>query len=331
MENAQREGLEIEHQSNVSNKGFVTTVVNSENNKKEVAPSTPTVIYGGCDNVQKNRFHGDLGCDSDSRKRKFKYASPLHSNSMEVENCAGTKGVEKEDVYKKEQDNTLSDETTKHSRSSFHSTHRDSNRKESKDTSSSNNSCTDDTDVEWDSDSNPWLGCVCGETHEKPVPVFWVQCDSCDAWYNCSSSCVGFTEDEAKKINDWMCPDCLLTEKGMISNYDLSKDNKPLKSPFGNNKNSKSAIQIGSIVDVQDRTWIGSNKPGGVAKVIDVHIDSDDCITYDVKYVLENRTEKNIESEYIFLNCSMMDDLASPCRKTRISGSARSSAQKSID
>lgn len=27
----------------------------------------------------------------------------------------------------------------------------------------------------WDGDEVPWLGCVCGETHPKPIVVFWIQ------------------------------------------------------------------------------------------------------------------------------------------------------------
>ena len=43
--------------------------------------------------------------------------------------------------------------------------------------------CADDDESSlWDDDEDPWLGCICGETHVKPCVVFWIQCDSCDTW-----------------------------------------------------------------------------------------------------------------------------------------------------
>ena len=67
---------------------------------------------------------------------------------------------------------------------------------------------TSDEEPEWDDDDNPWLGCICGETHAKPTPVFWIQCDSCDAWYNCAPACIGFDKTEALHQNEWVCPSC---------------------------------------------------------------------------------------------------------------------------
>lgn len=54
---------------------------------------------------------------------------------------------------------------------------------------------------EWEEDENSWLGCVYGGTHEEPTPVFWIQCDTCDAWYNCDPKCVGFKIN--KKPSNW--------------------------------------------------------------------------------------------------------------------------------
>jgi hypothetical protein len=319
LENAQRQGLEIELQSKASNKCFGKPVVNNNGKeRKDEALSKPTGIYA---------------CNEEETQEK----SCINDTDVE---CRGSStkaiGNQVHDQRMKNKTNA-SDKATKRPRSPFHSICIESSmQNKSEDTPSSTkdnkDSCTDETDTEWESDSNPWLGCVCGETHEKPVPVFWVQCDSCDAWYNCSSSCVGFTEDEANHMKDWICPDCLLTggENG-IHNYHTNKDEQnSVQSTFGNkNQNCESAVlPIGSIVDVEDRTWVGSNKPGGVAKIVNVHMDEDHCITYDVKYVLENRTERNIESEYISLNRGMMDTFASPSctiRKTRVSpGSAKS-------
>jgi hypothetical protein len=72
--------------------------------------------------------------------------------------------------------------------------------------------CIDsDNDDEAD-DGNAWCGCVCGETHlrkSKHHPqIFWIQCDVCKSWYDCSSFCVGFTENDAEIIATWTCWGC---------------------------------------------------------------------------------------------------------------------------
>ena len=56
-----------------------------------------------------------------------------------------------------------------------------------------------------------------------------------------------------------------------------------------------------------DRTWIGRNDQGGVARIIKVHPngedgDNDGCTKYDVKYVLETRQEKFIEERFLTLH-----------------------------
>jgi len=66
-------------------------------------------------------------------------------------------------------------------------------------------------DEGWDDEDNeddPILGCICGETHEEPVQVFWLQCDLCQAWYNNSVKCVGFDEEMAQKMDAWVCVSC---------------------------------------------------------------------------------------------------------------------------
>jgi len=76
-------------------------------------------------------------------------------------------------------------------------------------------------------------------------------------------------------------------------------------------------IATGTVVDVEDRTWAGSNKPGGVAKVIAYHVIDDD-IFYDVKYILESRTE-SVESQYVSVNNIMANTFMSPAKSTRSS------------
>jgi len=59
----------------------------------------------------------------------------------------------------------------------------------------------------------PWHGCVCGQVHERPTKVFWIQCDvvHCQAWYNVASDCIdGLTAEqvEADPNMIWICRSC---------------------------------------------------------------------------------------------------------------------------
>ena len=187
--------------------------------------------------------------------------------------------------------------------------------------SQSQNSISSDENFEkedWEDDENPWLGCICGRKHRKSKSVFWIQCDCCDAWYNCAARCLGFSEKEAQSKVKWNCPEC--------SNYRGTSpttkamnilDNKPTTQIASE---GVSTFNIGTIVEVTDRTWVGSNKPGGVAKIIDYH-EEDNEVFYDVQYVLESRKEFGIESEYVTTNGHIVPELSSPAGSTRCSRS----------
>ena len=60
------------------------------------------------------------------------------------------------------------------------------------------------------------------------------------------------------------------------------------------NPESSSLLDVGTIVDVQPRTWVGINKPGGVARVTKIHEDG----SYDVAYVLGGR-ECNVDAVFV--------------------------------
>uniref|UniRef100_K3X188 RING-type E3 ubiquitin transferase BRCA1 n=1 Tax=Globisporangium ultimum (strain ATCC 200006 / CBS 805.95 / DAOM BR144) TaxID=431595 RepID=K3X188_GLOUD len=51
----------------------------------------------------------------------------------------------------------------------------------------------------------------------------------------------------------------------------------------------------GQLVEVESRTWIGINKPGGTARITKVNGDG----TYAVKYVLEPRSKSNVHDAFI--------------------------------
>jgi hypothetical protein len=53
----------------------------------------------------------------------------------------------------------------------------------------------------------------------------------------------------------------------------------------------------GTIVRVQDRTWPGVNKPGGVARITKIHREGS-VVVYDVAYVLGGR-EKKVEAVFV--------------------------------
>lgn len=104
--------------------------------------------------------------------------------------------------------------------------------------------------------------------------------------------------------------DALLEEE---SNQELKHGTKPI-------------YEVGTIVQVEDRTWVGSNKPGGVAKIIDVHIDENEAghVSYDVQYVLESRKEFDIDALFISIDNSVVPGFASPAGGTRSSRSRES-------
>jgi len=43
-----------------------------------------------------------------------------------------------------------------------------------------------------------------------------------------------------------------------------------------NEINEPDSITVGRLVEVASRTWPGINKPGGVARAVEVHFDDDD-------------------------------------------------------
>jgi hypothetical protein len=69
-----------------------------------------------------------------------------------------------------------------------------------------------DSEDENSDDGNAWCGCVCGQTHQKKTvkhpEIFWIQCDICAAWYDCSSTCVGFKSSDAETKSRWTCWGC---------------------------------------------------------------------------------------------------------------------------
>jgi hypothetical protein len=190
----------------------------------------------------------------------------------------------------------------------------------------------DDEDI-WDDDENPWLGCVCGGTHEDDeentsscsrVHKFWIQCDDCQAWYECNQECLGFSESAALRLSTWHCPACSFESLKFQSDEDvhvvtdekgLTTGKKNYKQPTSEEAQKRIScsklqpLSIGSVVTVTNRTWTGTNKPGGVARITGCsNVGPNGDIMYDVKYVLGGR-ESNIESKYVTVHSELMKSL----------------------
>ena len=174
-------------------------------------------------------------------------------------------------------------------------------------------SASEDEDTD---DGNAWCGCVCGVTHTKSKThknIFWIQCDVCLSWYDCSSQCVGFSESEAKCFSSWNCWGCPVPEShcdlptvevnrpGRVSISPLFPDSvsqqftKGLGESHLMNKTegivrqtdeTEEVFSTGDLVFVTEHGWPGINNPEGVAKVLKAYLDEDGDQVYDLKYVV---------------------------------------------
>ncbi|CAB9507034.1 expressed unknown protein [Seminavis robusta] len=180
------------------------------------------------------------------------------------------------------------------------------------------------TDEEEDDDGNPALGCVCGDIHDKRCVVFWVQCDSCDAWYNVSRRCVGFNEEQAQKRN-WSCWACCSSDEeddeeprdceearkvSLNSDSDDSDQSSSLASPKIARKQKRRRASLPTKCDPRKRlpngTTVevdreGSHKFGGFGQIKDSYLDEDGIWRYSVSYTIHRYTENDISAEYVMI------------------------------
>lgn len=67
----------------------------------------------------------------------------------------------------------------------------------------------DEDSQQWENDNNAWNGCVCGVIHKASQSrLFWIQCEFCHSWYDVAERCVGFSEEQAQKLGQWICWAC---------------------------------------------------------------------------------------------------------------------------
>ena len=121
-----------------------------------------------------------------------------------------------------------------------------------------------ESETEYDDDDNPWSGCVCGIIHELPIPVFWIQCDQCDAWFNVWESCVGVSEEGAAHLSRFLCWSChppdILTD-GNRSELSVTLDTSPVLTVSeyengGNTKSDDSCAMLNSKTKNPVRTFV---------------------------------------------------------------------------
>jgi len=84
-------------------------------------------------------------------------------------------------------------------------------------------------------------------------------------------------------------------------------------------KTTPTMIKVGTIVQVQSRTWPGVNKPGGVARITKIHSLSSN-VSYDVTYVLGGK-EKNVDACFI---SHPESTISTPCKEEESGGGRRS-------
>uniref|UniRef100_K3X7U2 PHD-type domain-containing protein n=1 Tax=Globisporangium ultimum (strain ATCC 200006 / CBS 805.95 / DAOM BR144) TaxID=431595 RepID=K3X7U2_GLOUD len=118
-------------------------------------------------------------------------------------------------------------------------------------------------------------------------------------------------------------------ERRCARRLDINADSDAEKESTNVNNNAQvvqqmpqQVFQVNDVVLVLAREWIGSNKPGGVARVRAVHkVDNGgkEELFYDVAYVLTNAKEKRVEAEYVraYQKMEESDNGASNRKKTR--------------
>lgn len=176
-------------------------------------------------------------------------------------------------------------------------------------------------------DGNAWYGCVCEKIHPVRDPVFWIQCEGCQSWYNVYHGCIGFSESQAQVLA-WNCPFCCSSSHGksetqeyewtgQLSGFHAPEDDddatmavvpvakvprrpttaSTLKNPV--DQAHAVVFQPGQLVYVQKHSWPGVDNPEGAARVLQEYKDDDSNQMYDVKYVVERTTARGILAQFI--------------------------------
>jgi hypothetical protein len=141
----------------------------------------------------------------------------------------------------------------------------------------------DSIDLDFLTGDEPWMGCVCGETHPAPIEVFWIQCDdpTCRAWYNVSAHCVGFDQDGAEDVHIWTCRTC---------SYSCGTAGA---SGVGGDGGGDGPATTTTIATTTNNTTQKNNKPAGLAHEQRRSKQSYDAVLPDYASSKKKKTSKN--------------------------------------
>ncbi|OQR95440.1 hypothetical protein THRCLA_07863 [Thraustotheca clavata] len=96
-------------------------------------------------------------------------------------------------------------------------------------------------------------------------------------------------KEKKKSVNRKRKPDVVTQVKAEVQ---TSVKDEPVTSIV------KHEFNVGDTIQVQERTWSGINKPGGVGRIKKKHVSPGNIVTYDIDYVLGGG-EKGVESFYV--------------------------------
>jgi hypothetical protein len=98
---------------------------------------------------------------------------------------------------------------------------------------------------DWEDDGNAWLGCVCGVIHNEKVTVFWIQCDTCQSWYNVSEECAGLGAKDAEQVERWICWGCEEHDDAAVTDDDGDDDDRKSEDRMTTSETAKQAPSSG--------------------------------------------------------------------------------------
>jgi hypothetical protein len=146
---------------------------------------------------------------------------------------------------------------------------------------------------------------------------------------NDDSRCSSSTPSQKDRTSQKECHhEAVLCDKFFSATSQMneqSQDGAYIKSSHDSKRPKEEHLSVGDIVQVEDRTWPGVNKRGGVARITKVHHDTG--VTYDVSYVLGGR-EKQVDSAFVRLHKEPSEESPSILNVIREDASIKSAGSR---